>query len=166
MDVLQWYASVVGCIVFIVICAGFVDALRILGVIQVLFARHCLYPYILDRHRWIGPWTRAAFLRKSIFIAGNTVALLLASDTRKSLAHNAGVLALINMMPLFLSLHHSAGADLLHLTLSTYRALHRETALVTTCLVSVHVGVMCFNETPFSQADQRHVDRIIVGFTG
>lgn len=165
MDALQWYACAVGSLAFIAICAGFVDALRILNFIQALFARHCLYPYVLSRHRWIGPWTRAALMRKSIYIAGNTVALLLVSDVRKSLAHNAGVLALVNMVPLFLSLHHSAGADLLHLTLSTYRALHGEVALVTTCLIVLHVSVSLKHEAPLSRTDLGHIDRIIVGTT-
>lgn len=81
------------------------------------------------------------------------MALLLMSDARKSLAYNAGVLALVNMMPLFLSLYHSVGVDLLHLTLLTYQALYGEVTLIIICLITLYMSVSLKHEAPLSRTD-------------
>ena len=124
--------------------------------------RYLRYPYIVHRHRFLGPWTLADVLLQVIYIAGTSFCLAFrVSDIAKAGAR-AGNLSLINMAPLFLGPHLGSLADLLGISLSTFRSMHRSTGVMSCSLVLFHVLAVFVSDTVFSVRGIANLSAIIV----
>ncbi|KAH7363947.1 hypothetical protein BKA65DRAFT_571993 [Rhexocercosporidium sp. MPI-PUGE-AT-0058] len=112
--------------------------------------RYLKYPYIVHRHRFLGPWTCADVFLQVVYIAGNSFCLgFRVSDISKA-GGRAGTLSLINMIPLFLGPHLGFLADLLGISLSTFRLMHRSAGAMSCSLVLFHIIAMFVSLTSFS----------------
>lgn len=91
---------------------------------------HHMYPCVLSRHGFLGPWTRASILFQLVYITLNVVRITIQVSTVRQAGLRAGTLSLINMVPLFVGLHHRFLADLFGISLDEYRFIHRSADLM------------------------------------
>lgn len=119
------------------------------------------YPYLIDRYRLLGPWTRFDVLCHLVYVAAKVFCLcypkLLASDA----GHRAGVLSLVNMIFLFAGVHLSFVADLLGISLRRCRGSHRAASWMMTGLAAVHT-MATVNKAAFTLDDSRNLFATIV----
>ncbi len=74
----------------------------------------------------------------------------------------AGTLSIINMAPLFFGLHLSFLADLLGLSLSNYRRIHRSARIMSFALVALHTFVVVHHDPTYSLRIPRNLYLLIV----
>jgi hypothetical protein len=131
--------------------------------------RYLTYPYLVRRHRFLGPWTLADIIIQFIYIASNSFCLgfrvsrlgfRVASIAEAGI--QAGILLLINMIPLFLGPHLSFLADILGVSLSTFRHIHRSAGLMFPGLVLFHALVIVTSGTAFASSDTKNLPAVIV----
>ncbi|KFZ02687.1 hypothetical protein V500_00025 [Pseudogymnoascus sp. VKM F-4518 (FW-2643)] len=146
MDAIQIYAIAAGGTLCIF---AFVNLLPLLiplvTRISNFVSKHFRYPYILHRHRILGPWTRAGVVIQLAYLAINLfcVVVVLSWDGLKAVnfsdaGRRAGTLAEVNMIPLLAGPHFAFLADLLGLSLKTIRGIHRSAGWMTAALVLLH----------------------------
>ncbi len=111
--------------------------------------RYLTYPYLVRRHQFLGPWTCAGLIIQLVYIACNSLCVgFRVSDIAKA-AIRAGNLSLINMIPLFLGPHLGFLADILGISLSTFRLMHRSAGMMSCSLVLFHILAMLASHTAF-----------------
>ena len=101
--------------------------------------KHLSYTYLVGRHRFVGPWSRAGVLIQLFYVSINIFCLLFRASKVSDAGLRAGKLSLINMIPLLSGPHHGFMADFLGISLTTYRAIHRSGGLMTIVLASCHI---------------------------
>jgi hypothetical protein len=140
MDITQAYALAAGGIAFPFPCANLFSYLPGFGHYVCLFmSKHLTYPYILNRHALLGPWSRADLLIQLVYLATNIFCLSFRVADISSAGLRAGTLSLINLIPLLSGPHLSFLADLLGIQLSTYRNVHRSAGFTAFALATFHV---------------------------
>ena len=103
--------------------------------------RHFLYPFLLARRRFIGPWTRAGFLLRLLYVFFNAFCGSFGVTSLAQAATRAGTLSLVNMIPLYFGLHLGFIADLLGLSLKDFCSIHGASAVMSAILGILH-GVL------------------------
>ena len=139
MDILLIYAIAAGALfglILIMRAASFF--LRILRAYSVLFIKYLLYPQVLRRHRFFGPWTRAQVLSYLLYLAVKIFCSTLRVSTVKELSNRTGTLSLINMIPAYFGYHLSFVSDVLGLSIIDYRRIHASTGIMSVCLGIFH----------------------------
>lgn len=109
------------------------------SVVIVSVSKHLTYPYSLDRHHLIGPWTRAGALFHLLYLTANLFCLLFLVSSVLSIKRRAGGLSLVNKTFLFAASHLGLLADILGVSLHTCRKIHRVTGWMSALLLAVHV---------------------------
>lgn len=126
MDITQAYAIATGGIFVTMILANCLSyVLELARLFTSYTVKYLMYPYILSYRRFLGPWARASVFTKLVYITLNVICITFQVLTILQAGLRAGTLSLINMTPLFASLHHSFLADLLGISLDLYRIIHR-----------------------------------------
>jgi hypothetical protein len=123
---------------------------KFLEPISLWVSKKLTYPYLIQRHRFLGPWSRAGVLVHLIYIAVNGFCLGYGLPPVSIAGVRAGTLSLANLIPLFSGLHLSFLADLLGVSLSTYRLIHRSMAFMSFGLALFHVLVGIASDVSFS----------------
>ncbi|KAI9774177.1 MAG: hypothetical protein M1839_001879 [Geoglossum umbratile] len=142
MDISQAYAIVIGGSFFLILLINSLPLIaRLVRYLSPLISKHLIYRYILHRHWLLGPWSRAGVLVQLIYIAGNIFCFSFWVSTISQASLRAGTLSIINLIPLFAGPHLSALADLLGVTLSTFRQIHRSVGVMAVLLAVFHVLV-------------------------
>ena len=139
MDIPLIYAITVGAffgLVIIMRAASFF--LRIFRAYSVLLMKYLLYPRVLRRHRFFGPWTRAQVLSYLLYLAVNIFCSTLRVSTVKELSNRTGTLSLINMIPAYFGYHLGFVSDILGLSILDYRRIHASTGIMSVCLGLFH----------------------------
>lgn len=149
MDAARLYAVVVGSIFIVAIGTNLLPTFApALARIDRWASRHLRYSYVLDRHQFLGPWTRAQVLIQLVYIALNVLCLVFRDIfhvlTIADAGQRAGTMALINMIPLFAGLHLTALSDALGTRLATVRLLHRSASLMASALALFHI-LICYS---------------------
>lgn len=137
------YAIVLGgtfCILLVI--SGLPLIARCVRYLSPFVRTHLVYRNVLDRHRLLGPWSRAGVIIQLIYVIGNVSCLKFWNTTVSQTGLDAGTLAIINMVPLFAIPHLSTVADLLGVSLSTARQIHRSAGVISVALVILHILVM------------------------
>ncbi|KFY03642.1 hypothetical protein V490_00110 [Pseudogymnoascus sp. VKM F-3557] len=156
MDAIQIYAIAAGGTLCIF---AFVNLLPLLVPLVThvsnFVSKHFRYPYILHRHRILGPWTRAGVVIQLAYLAINLfcVFVILSWDGLKAAnfsdaGRRAGTLAEVNMIPLLAGPHFAFLADLIGLSLKTIRGVHRSAGWMTAALVFLH-AMAAASDGPF-----------------
>ena len=126
MDVVQTYAIAAGCGLFCLLLFRTRHLIEsLLETVDLKTSQFLIYPQLIRRHRYLGPWSRAGVLARLSYIAVNMFCVGFNASSLRVASVRAADLALINLIPAFASLHLSFPADLLGLTLKTYRRFHR-----------------------------------------
>jgi hypothetical protein len=170
MDINQYYATAAGGIVIIFVLVNFLPHItRLAKHISLLISKYLTYPYLLHRHRFLGLWSRADVLVQLIYIAANIICLIvtisksgLKVSTISESGLQAGSLSLINMIPVFASPHLGFLADLLGLSMSTYRHHHRSAGIMSCALTVFHVLVVVASQPSFSLDLPQNLFAVIV----
>lgn len=122
MDITQAYATAVGGIIVLFILVNSLSHIaQWIKLVHSFTSVHLTYPYLLGRHRFLGPWTRAGVLAQLIYMTANLFSL------------SYGV---------FAGPHLGFLADLLGVSVTTYRRLHRSAGLVSFALFLFHILVV------------------------
>lgn len=147
MQILTIYAAAAGGILLSVVVARVVSKFGPWSsAINVFVSKHFAYPYALDRHKLLGPWTRAGILMHLTYVTLNIFLVIFKSPALKAAGNRAGTLSLINIVFLVASLYLSNTADLLGISLKNCRRIHRATGWMLSALVLFHIAAMLINQ--------------------
>lgn len=139
MDAVNIYGTAAGGILILFILArlrpAFCDLVRIFSI---LVSKYLVYLYVLNRHRWFGPWTWAGIIKNLVYGALNCVVILYRVHTWEDATVRAGRLALVNMAVLFMTPQLSVMADILGISLQTCWWIHRAAGWMTFALAITH----------------------------
>ena len=153
MEITELYATAAGGVFLAFIVLNFVPYLKQLEEpVRLFIAQHLTYPFLIRRHRFLGPWTRAVVLAQSVYTASNLFCICFRVKGLSEAGDRAGTLSLINMIPVFAGPHLSFLADVLGVSLTTYRLIHRSASLMTYSLVVFHVFAVVVHRPLFSLA--------------
>jgi hypothetical protein len=114
-----------------------------------LVSKYLIYRNVLYRHRFVGPWSRAGVFVQLLYITGNICCLKFWNTSTSQAGLQAGTLAVINLIPAFAGPHLSTLADLLGVSLGTFRKIHRSVGLMVAALTMFHVLVMVARRSSF-----------------
>lgn len=141
IDAIQVYAAIVSST--FVVCALFRlrSRLRTFGhLIRRWTRRHLLYPYLVGRHRFVGPWSRAAVLLQVCFVLVNAFCIGFRTPSIHDASRRAARLALLNLVPAYGSAHLSFLADICGGSLHTIQTIHRSAGTMALPLLAFHVA--------------------------
>jgi predicted ferric reductase len=110
----------------------------------------------------LGPWTFADLLLQAIYIASNSFCIRFRCSDIAEAGVRAGNLSLINMIPLFLGPHLGFLADILGISLSTFRLMHRSAGMMSCSLVLFHVLAMLVSHTAFPLRGTANLSAVVV----
>ncbi len=163
METTQAYAVAAGGIIILFFLANALPYFtRLIKFVLSFTSQHLTYPYFLSRHRLFGPWTRADVLIHLIYVTANVFCLSFRASTVSQAGLRAGILSLINAVPLFAGPHLSFLADVLGVSVITYRHFHRSAGLMSFCLVLFHVLVAVVGRGSFSISTSKPLFGVIV----
>ena len=111
--------------------------------------RHLVYPQVIRRRRFIGPWTRANVLTQLLFLAANAFCISFRATSIRDAGTRAAHLSLINLIPAYGGPHLSFLADVFGVSLSAFRLIHRSAGAMSLPLLIFHVGVSMATRIPF-----------------
>ena len=134
-----------------------------------LISKYLTHPHLLHRHRllglWtIGPWTPAEILSQALYLTVNLFCLCFRASSISIAGVRARNLALVNLIPVSAGPHLSFLADVLGVSLSTYKTMHRSAGLMSSALTLVHVLTAVANREPFSLTELPHLFGLIVAY--
>lgn len=125
-DVAQAYAFALGCIVF-----GFFVVALVKDIIAFtrdhrpnFLRRHFLYSVLFRDLRFVSPVSRYHFSVWLLYCGGTVACNIIGVHNVNQASSRAGILAIITMVPLFLSTHHSLGSHLMGMSVLSYGRIH------------------------------------------
>lgn len=125
-------------------------------------SRYLIYRYLIGRHRFLGPWTFADVIIQLVYIGVNSFCLGFRFPSIATAGIRAGNLSLINLIPLFLGPHLSFLADLLGVSLRTFRHIHCSVGLISLGLVLFHSLVIFTSRTAFALRGTQNIYAVVV----
>lgn len=139
----QFYAITAGGILGAIIVARlvFVVIKGLKDHALVFFLQHVLCPFSQQRHRLLGPWTRASLIFQAVYWSANIVCLSYKVLNLSDAGMGAGTLSLINLIPLYSGLHLSFLSDMFGLSVRIYTKLHGSIGVISGALATFHAGV-------------------------
>ena len=128
----------------------------------VFVSRHFTYPYLINRHQLLGPWTRASVLVHISYATVNVFLIFFRVTSLASAGRRAGTLSLINLIFVLAASHLSHLADLLWVSLRNCRRMHRAIGWTVAIIITFHIVVAALSESADSPRDKNHPFTIIV----
>ncbi|KAF2844514.1 hypothetical protein T440DRAFT_436369 [Plenodomus tracheiphilus IPT5] len=111
---------------------------------------HLVYPRLIPRHRYLGTWSRADVLIQLSFVTANVFCVAFRAASLREAGVRAASLSLTNLIPAFTGPHLSSLADILGVSLCTFRRIHRSAGIMSLSLLAFHIATVLANRTPFS----------------
>jgi hypothetical protein len=147
MNIIQWYA------VALTAPAAILIVFYILGIsIGILrtyathhFLKHVFYPRV---HKYVRRTTRYHALLIIALLGGNAVCLIIGTHSRMEISRRAGLLAIVNLVPLALGSHMNSIVNCCGLGYDAYSAIHRWIGRVAVIDCVIHVILAVISETP------------------
>ncbi len=112
-----------------------------------LSLKYFVYPQL--RHRLTGAWNPAGVILGLLYSGVNVFCICFKVHSVWMAGLRAANLSLINLIPLMAGPHLSFPADLLGITLRTYRRFHRSFGLMSSILLGFHVHIVLVEKKPF-----------------
>jgi hypothetical protein len=134
----------------------------VLALAHRLTLRHLVFPQLLRRSRYLEPWSRADILVQIFYIAANAFCLGFKAASLSEAGTRAAHLSLINIAPAFAGPHLSFLADILGVSLDTFRRIHRSAGAVSAMLVAFHVSTVVAAQTPFPLRGAQNMGALVV----
>jgi hypothetical protein len=126
--------------------------------------KHFVYPQLLRRHRYLGPWSRADALLQSVYFGVIVFCLIYKVSSISKAGLRAANLSLINLIPLLSGPSFNVLADLLGISLSKFRRFHRLAGVMSFVLLAFHVITVAVSRTSFSLHVSENLWGLIVSF--
>jgi hypothetical protein len=140
MDLIYIYAIAAGGTFFVAALVHLLPYISpLVTYVSVSISKHLTYPYLIERHRIVGPWTRAGVVMQLVYVAANLFCAGFGASTIADAGLRAGTLAVVNMIPLFAAPHFAFAADLIGMSLKTIRGIHRSAGFMVFLLGLLHV---------------------------
>ena len=156
MDFTELYALVAGsifCLLWLVQVIS--KLLHLMSVTVQLLRRYVIYPHLIRRHTAIGPLTKSRFVLLVVVVGINAFFCAFKVSTTADLEVRIGSVALVNLIPLYLGIHHGFIADLLGLRIQFFRFLHTLAAMICLGQVVAHAIVVRMNSgSSFAEENQ------------
>lgn len=130
--------------------------------ISLFISKHMTLRLALRRHRFAGPWSRADVLIQLMYLVINLFLIGFRVTSLKQAGQQAGLISMINMVPLFFGFHLSFVADLLGISLTTCRRIHRSTGAMTFVLGLVNMLIGFQSNHTNSLRVSKNLYRVIV----
>jgi len=163
MEITQIYAIAAGGIFPMFILVHLLPwIVRFVKYVFLWISEHLMYPYLIGRHRILGPWSRAVVFIQLIYITGNIFCIGFRVSTIAEAGRRAGTLAVVNMIPLFAGPHLAFLADLLAVPLRIIRRVHRSVGIMAFLLGVVHVLVVAESKVSLPLDVPRNLFAVIV----
>jgi len=163
MEITRAYATAVGGVFSIYFVIAILPYLMpFIEKISLFASKHLIYPQFIRRHQLLGPWTLTGIFTQLAYIAVNVFCFSFRVSSISNAGLRAANLSLINMMPLFLGPHLSLLADLLGVSLGTYRLVHRSAGLLSVALLLFHVLTAVGVGTAFPLSEPANLHGLIV----
>lgn len=142
MDITQIYAIATGALfgLFLIIRTTFF-VFKFFQHCNILLVKHFLFPFIIKRHYFLGPWTRAQLFSALFYLALNIFCCMFGVSSINTIGSRAGTLSVINIIPAYFGYHLSFIGDILGVSLQTYRYLHALIGVMAFALGLFHVFV-------------------------
>jgi hypothetical protein len=148
MDVTAKYALAAGGIFSLLLLTQLIPRIpKFFKGVSIWVSKHVIFPYALQRHQRVGPWTRASVAVHLIYIAANVVCLSFHASSVLEAGLQAETLSLINTVPLFAGAHLSFLADTLGLSLNSVRRIHRSVGWISFSLALLYVSTVVIEIT-------------------
>lgn len=128
-----------------------------------LTLHYLLYPRLIRRHRFIGPWSWAAVLVQLWFVAVNAFCVGFRASSIHDVSRRAARLSLLNLVPAYSGAHLSFLADVFGISLRTFRVIHRSAGVMAFFLLAFHVAITMATRTPFPLHTAENMWGLIVG---
>ncbi|KAL4899387.1 hypothetical protein BDW74DRAFT_189392 [Aspergillus multicolor] len=137
MDIPKMYATAAGGILVATVLIKLIPPCVRWASVQVNNCLYYPYPYFIERHNFVGPWTWTSFVGHLLYLTSNLVALAYQTSSIAQFGVRAGKLSLANMIVLY------AGSPLefLGMSLRAYGRIHRAAAWMSGLLLTGHVIV-------------------------
>ena len=163
MEITQIYAIVAGGVfLLLMFMKGFPFIQQVLQSLNITISRYLTYPWVVRRHRLLGPWSPADILLQLFYVSINVFCVTFRVTSFDKVGDRAGTLSIINMAPLFFGLHLSFLADLLGLSLSNYRRIHRSAGIMSFALVALHIFAAVHHDPAYSLRVSENLYLLIV----
>lgn len=163
MDLITVYATAAGGIFVTLLLMRVASSLMSLtSIISVRASKHLTYPYLLNRHHIVGPWTRANVFLYLVYGVVNVFCIAFRVTSATGVGRRAGTLSLINMAFLFPTLHLGLLADILGISLKACRHIHRAVGWTATVLLSLHIVIATVVQEKFTLHDPGNLSALIV----
>ncbi len=139
MDPTQVYAISLGtALVACIAVRGIIYLGKVFRCYSALCAKHFSYPLVVERHRLLGPLSRADLFYYLTYLAVNIFCGTFRVSGIADVGTRAGNLSIINVMPLYLAYHLSLVSDMLGLSLHACRSIHATTGTMSVTLGLIH----------------------------
>lgn len=159
----QIYAMIVGASFGFLLLVNTLPYIRaMLAFAHRLTLQHLVFPQLLYRNRYLGPWSRADFLTQSCYIAANAFCLGFKAVSLSEAGTRAAHLSLINIAPAFAGPHFSFLADILGVSLHTFRSFHRAAGVMSVMLLAFHVATVMAAQAPFPLHVAKNLGAVVV----
>ncbi|KAL5335649.1 hypothetical protein BJX70DRAFT_390564 [Aspergillus crustosus] len=162
MEFITLYIVVAGGIFLLLALMQIASSLKPLGeTLSRWVSKHLAYPYLLGRHRIIGPWTRVAVLFTLAYGVINIFFMTFRTSSISEISRRAGSLSLFNMALLYPFMQLGLLADIIGISFHTCRRVHGVVAWMTTALLALHTIIPVFNQQKFLLHDQDNLFAVI-----
>lgn len=118
--------------------------------IALFVSKHFVSRLFLRCHRLLGLWTYVDVLVQVTYLIINLFLVGFQWTSMRRAAHNTGIIASINMIPVFFGFHLWLVADLLGVSLSTCRRIHRLSGTVAFVRGLLHMLVSLRSKLSYS----------------
>ncbi|KAJ5276525.1 uncharacterized protein N7525_002882 [Penicillium rubens] len=140
MDPLVIYAITAGGIFAVLLLIRTISLLAGCGhLFSLIVSQHLTLPFVIRRHRFLGPWTRAGVFLHLSYAAINIFLLFFRIKSLTGAGRRAGELALVNLIFPLSTIHLAYLADLLGIKWNSCRKIHRATGWMAVALLSFHI---------------------------
>lgn len=151
MEPTQIYAislgAVLGCLLLLNVQSTMVKAW---GIMQSLLRQHLVYPTIVGRHQYAGPWSRAELLLTLLFLTLNGFCMGFKISSLTEAGIRAAKLCLINLIPLLGNPQTAFLANVLGISRTSCHQAHVVGGLMSGVMLVVHVIIAIIVRRPFS----------------
>ena len=125
-------------------------------------SKHLTYPYLMHRHRFFGPWSRATVLIQMVYATLNVFGLSFRTSDLSGAGRRAAKLALVNLIPLFAGPNFGFLSDVMGVPLNAYQTAHRSAGSMAMLLVFVHIFGVVAEKQSFPLAHSPNLFAVVV----
>lgn len=149
MDITQWYAVSLGCLVALPIIARLFFSITIVRIYGAFYVRkYMIYPQIHRYLRRSGKVTRFDLLVLLAFLVGNALCLAINVKGIPEFTKRSGLVSIINLMPLSLGATMNFIISLCGISLPAYAKIHRWLGRVAIVEGLIHVAAAASYRKP------------------